>query len=83
MGTGVGFLPGANAPVAVFLAYEIVRRRSKNSQEFGKGAVEGIAAPEAANNAVVGGAMIPLLTLGAAPNAAAQVSLSSLAEKAE
>ena len=64
VGTGVGALPGANAPVAVFLSYDLARRRAKNPEEFGKGAVEGIAAPEAANNAVAGGAMIPLLTLG-------------------
>ena len=64
VGTGVGALPGANAPVAVFLSYDLARRRSKNSEEFGKGAIEGVAAPEAANNAVAGGAMIPLLTLG-------------------
>lgn len=77
VGTGVGFLPGANAPVAVFLAYEIVRRRSKNSQDFGKGAVEGIAAPEAANNAVVGGAMIPLLTLGIPGDTVTAILLSA------
>jgi putative tricarboxylic transport membrane protein len=64
VGTGVGALPGANAPVAVFLSYDLARRHAKNPDEFGKGAVEGIAAPEAANNAVAGGAMIPLLTLG-------------------
>lgn len=64
VGTGVGALPGANAPVAVFLSYDLARRRAKNPEEFGKGAVEGIAAPEAANNAVAAGAMIPLLTLG-------------------
>jgi len=64
VGTGVGALPGANAPVAVFLAYDLARRRGENPEEFGKGAIEGVAAPEAANNAVAGGAMIPLLTLG-------------------
>ena len=64
VGTGVGALPGANAPVAVFLSYDLARRRGKNPEEFGKGAIEGVAAPEAANNAVAGGAMIPLLTLG-------------------
>lgn len=77
VGTGVGFLPGANAPVAVFLAYEIVRRRSKNPQEFGKGSAEGIAAPEAANNAVAGGAMIPLLTLGIPGDTVTAILLSA------
>lgn len=65
IGTGIGALPGANAPVAVFLAYDLARRRVQNpEEEFGEGAIEGVAAPEAANNAVAGGAMIPLLTLG-------------------
>jgi putative tricarboxylic transport membrane protein len=77
VGTGVGFLPGANAPVAVFLAYEIARRRSKNPQEFGKGSAEGIAAPEAANNAVAGGAMIPLLTLGIPGDTVTAILLSA------
>lgn len=77
VGTGVGFLPGANAPVAVFLAYEIARRRSKNPGKFGKGSAEGIAAPEAANNAVAGGAMIPLLTLGIPGDTVTAILLSA------
>lgn len=77
VGTGIGFLPGANAPVAVYLAYGIARRWSKNPEEFGKGASEGIAAPEAANNAVAGGAMIPLLTLGIPGDTVTAILLSA------
>jgi putative tricarboxylic transport membrane protein len=77
IGTGVGGLPGANAPIAVFLAYETARRRSRNPGEFGRGALEGIAAPEAANNAVAGGAMIPLLTLGIPGDTVTAILLSA------
>jgi putative tricarboxylic transport membrane protein len=64
IGTGVGVIPGANAPVATFLSYDFCKRRSKNRDNYGKGLIEGVAAPEAANNAVAGGALVPLLTLG-------------------
>lgn len=78
VGTGVGFLPGANAPVAVFLAYDLVRRKAKNVLGFGKGALEGLVAPEAANSAVAGGAMIPLLTLGIPGDTVTAILLSAL-----
>lgn len=64
IGTGVGSIPGAGGPIAVFLSYDYASRLSKNRSEFGKGTPEGVAAPEAANNGVAGGAMIPMLTLG-------------------
>ncbi len=64
VGTGVGAIPGAGGPIAVFLSYDYARRISKKSLNFGKGEPEGVAAPEAANNAVAGGALIPMLTLG-------------------
>lgn len=64
VGTLIGCIPGAGADIACFVAYAEAKRSSKNSDEFGKGAIEGIAAPEAANNAVGGGAMIPMLSLG-------------------
>ena len=64
IGTGVGSIPGAGGPIAVFLSYDYASRLSKNHSEFGKGTPEGVAAPEAANNGVAGGAMIPMLTLG-------------------
>jgi putative tricarboxylic transport membrane protein len=60
----IGVLPGAGATVASFLSYTIEKRFSKHPERFGKGAVEGVAAPEAANNSETGGAMIPLLTFG-------------------
>ena len=64
IGTGVGSIPGAGGPIAVFLSYDYAGRLSKNRSEFGTGTPEGVAAPESANNGVAGGAMIPMLTLG-------------------
>jgi len=67
-GTVVGFfcgvLPGAGATVASFLAYDVERRCSRRPEEFGDGAIEGVAGPEAANNASAGGSLVPLLALG-------------------
>jgi putative tricarboxylic transport membrane protein len=67
-GSGIGFfigaLPGAGATVASFISYAIERRVSKHRAEFGKGAIEGVAGPEAANNAAAGGHLVPLLGLG-------------------
>ena len=57
-------MPGVGGGVAQFMCYNEVRRSSKHPEEFGKGCLEGIAAAESSNNAVVGSAMIPLLTLG-------------------
>jgi len=64
IGTGVGAIPGTGGPIGVFLAYDYARKASKHANQFGKGEPEGVAAPEAANNAVAGGALIPMLTLG-------------------
>lgn len=64
IGTFIGIIPGVGSPVAVFVAYEYVRRLSRKAKLFGSGVPEGVAAPEAANNAVSGGAMVPMLTLG-------------------
>jgi len=64
VGTGIGAVPGAGGPIAVFLSYDYAKRISKKKENFGKGEPEGVAAPEAANNAVAGGALIPMLTLG-------------------
>ena len=67
-GTLIGFfcgvLPGAGATVASFLAYDVERRSSKTPEAFGDGAIEGVAGPEAANNASAGGSLVPLLALG-------------------
>jgi len=64
LGFFLGVLPGAGATLASFFAYVMEKRLSKNPEKFGKGAIEGVASPETANNAAAGGAMIPLLTLG-------------------
>jgi len=64
IGSMVGILPGAGGAIASLLAYNEAKRSSNNPDKFGKGAFEGVAASEAANNAVTGGALIPLLTLG-------------------
>ncbi len=64
LGFFIGILPGAGATLASFFSYSLEKKISKNSSKFGQGAIEGVAAPESANNAASGGAMIPLLTLG-------------------
>ena len=64
LGTGIGAIPGAGGPIAVFLSYDYAKKASKNRDNFGEGEPDGVAAPEAANNAVAGGALIPMLTLG-------------------
>src|SRR4051794_14841961 len=64
LGFFVGILPGAGATLASFFSYLLEKRISKNPAKFGTGAIAGVAAPESANNAASGGAMIPLLTLG-------------------
>jgi putative tricarboxylic transport membrane protein len=64
IGTAVGILPGTGAMMASLLAYGDAKRSSKEPQSFGTGNPEGVAASEAANNAVTGGALIPMLTLG-------------------
>nr|MBX2805738.1 tripartite tricarboxylate transporter permease [Hyphomicrobiales bacterium] len=78
MGTGIGSIPGTGGPVAAFLAYDHARRFSKKPETFGKGAPEGVIAPETANNAVTGGAMIPLLSLGIPGDPATAIILSGL-----
>lgn len=64
LGFFVGILPGAGATLASFFSYILEKRISKNPSKFGTGTIAGVAAPESANNAASGGAMIPLLTLG-------------------
>jgi putative tricarboxylic transport membrane protein len=63
-GAFLGILPGAGGPIAAFISYDYSRRASKTPEKFGKGCAEGVAAPESANNAVTGGALIPMMTLG-------------------
>lgn len=76
-GTVVGALPGLGAPVASFFAYDQAKKRSKTPEEFGKGKLEGIAASESANSAVVGGSLIPLFTLGIPGNVAAALLIGA------
>jgi putative tricarboxylic transport membrane protein len=64
IGFFIGVLPGAGSTVATILSYVTEKRLSKHPEEFGEGAIEGVAGPEAANNASTTGAMVPLLTLG-------------------
>lgn len=64
IGVIVGIMPGAGGNIATFVAYNETKRFSKKPEEFGTGVMEGIMAPEVCNNAVVGGAQIPMLTLG-------------------
>lgn len=64
IGAFIGMLPGLGSAIASFVAYGEGKRRAKNPEKWGKGALEGITAPEAANNAVSGPSMAPLLTLG-------------------
>ncbi len=80
-GTAIGFpfgaLPSGGAEIPTFLSYTYEKRRSKHSKEFGEGAIEGVAGPEAANNASFSGVLVPLLTLGIPTSATAAVLLAA------
>lgn len=78
IGTIIGILPGAGADIAAFVAYGEAKRSSKHPELFGTGAPEGIIASEAANNAVTGGALIPMLTLGIPGDAATAIIMGVL-----
>lgn len=78
IGTAIGIIPGVGTPVACFAAYNEAKRFSKNRDEFGTGIIEGVAAPEASNNAVEGGSMVPLLTLGIPGSAQTAVYLGAM-----
>jgi putative tricarboxylic transport membrane protein len=81
-GTAIGFvigaLPGAGATIASFLSYGVEKSSSKHPERFGKGAIEGVAGPETANNAACSGAMAPLLALGIPGSGATAVMLGAL-----
>jgi len=64
IGTFIGAIPGAGASIACWISLDQVKRFSKEGHKFGTGILKGVAAPESANNATIGGALIPLLTLG-------------------
>jgi len=78
LGFFLGIIPGGGAVIASFASYAIEKKVSKHPEEFGKGAIQGVAGPEAANNAAAGGAFIPLLTLGIPANPVVAVLLGSL-----
>jgi putative tricarboxylic transport membrane protein len=78
LGFAVGILPGAGPTVATFLAYTLEKKFSKHPEKFGKGAIEGVAAPESANNAAATGAMVPMLTLGIPGSATTAIMLGGL-----
>jgi putative tricarboxylic transport membrane protein len=69
VGFFLGILPGGGPVLASFLSYGLEKRLSKEPEKFGKGAIEGVAAPESANNSAASSSFIPLLTLGIPPNA--------------
>jgi putative tricarboxylic transport membrane protein len=80
IGTGVGAIPGAGGPIAVFLAYDVARRMTPESKrdDYDNGNEVGVAAPEAANNGINGGALIPMLTLGIPGDPITAILLGSL-----
>ncbi len=77
-GTFIGTLPGAGGTVASIIAYNEAKRWDKDPDRFGKGAIDGVMIPEAANNACVGGALVPLLALGIPGSASAAVMIGGL-----
>ncbi len=78
LGFFLGILPGGGAVISSFVSYGIERKLSKRPEEFGKGAIEGVAGPESANNSATAGAFIPLLTLGLPSNAVMAILLGAL-----
>jgi putative tricarboxylic transport membrane protein len=77
IGFPFGSIPAGGAEIPTFLSYAAEKRLTKHPDEFGRGAIEGVAGPEAANNASVTGALVPLLTLGIPTSATAAVLLSA------
>ena len=74
----IGVLPGAGGTIASFISYATEKRMSKHPEEFGRGAIEGVAGPESANNSSTGGAMVPLLTLGIPGSGTTAIMLGAL-----
>ncbi|MDR3175457.1 MAG: tripartite tricarboxylate transporter permease [Desulfovibrio sp.] len=81
IGTLVGMLPGAGGEIASIISYNESKRWDKEPELYGKGIIKGVAASESANNAVIGGALIPMLTLGIPGSAVAAVILGALLAK--
>jgi putative tricarboxylic transport membrane protein len=78
LGFFLGIIPGGGAVIASFSSYAIEKKVSKHPEEFGKGAIQGVAGPEAANNAGAGSSFIPLLTLGIPANPVMAILLGAL-----
>jgi len=78
IGFFIGILPGGSATLSSFMSYAIEKKVSKHPERFGKGAIEGVAGPESANNATSGGSLIPLLSLGIPPNVTMAILFSAL-----
>ncbi len=78
IGTFIGCVPGTGGDIASFVAYDQAKRWSKHSDKFGTGEPEGVVAPEAGNNAVSGGAFIPVLTLGIPGDGATAIMMGAL-----
>jgi len=78
LGFFLGIIPGGGAIVASFASYAVEKKVSKHPEEFGKGAIAGVAGPESANNAAAGSSFIPLLTLGIPSNAVMAIFLGAL-----
>nr|WP_235225462.1 tripartite tricarboxylate transporter permease [Vibrio sp. ER1A] len=78
LGAFIGTIPGVGADIASFIAYGQAKSISKKPEEFGNGSPEGVSAPEAANNGVTGGALIPMLCLGVPGDAVAAIMIGSL-----
>jgi putative tricarboxylic transport membrane protein len=78
LGFAVGMLPGAGPTVASFLSYTVEKKVSAHPEQFGKGAIEGVAGPESANNAAATAAMVPMLTLGIPGSATTAIMLGGL-----
>lgn len=78
LGVFIGAVPGTGGAIAAFMSYNIAMNSSKEPEKFGKGNIEGVLAPEAANNGVTGATLIPLLTLGVPGDTAMAVLLGAL-----
>jgi putative tricarboxylic transport membrane protein len=77
LGFPIGALPAGGSEIPTMLSYTIERRLTRHKEEFGHGAIEGVAGPEAANNAAAAGILVPLLTLGLPTSATAEVLLAA------
>jgi putative tricarboxylic transport membrane protein len=78
IGFFLGILPGGGATISSFVSYGVEKKISRHPERFGHGAIEGVAGPESANNAAIGGSLVPLLTLGIPTNSIIALLLAAL-----